>query len=190
MSQSVPHYKAPPSSGLTVAWTSWDGAPASRVDMRWENEAWTAQVDLVAERATAVIRLSASWMVQQMLLFRDMEEPDLWLATDGHGRWGEMNGAHRTELDGCVDLVLAGTPFTNSIVTHRLPLHIGHTADLHAVTLDVETLAVKSVPVRYTRHGDREWEYTSPTAGRQVVATVDEYGMVIDEEDVFRRDLS
>lgn len=189
VSHPVPHYKAPSSSGHTVAWTTWSGEPASRVDLRWENEGWTAQVDLIADRATAVIRLSASWMVQQMLLFRDMDEPDLWLATDGHGRWGEMNGAHRTELDGCVDIAFARTPFTNSIITHRMPLHVGHTADLHVVSIDVESLMVQSVPARYTRHDVDVWEYTSLAAGRQSTAIVDEYGLVIDEEGIFRRDV-
>ena len=44
--------------------------------------------------------------MRQFLLFRDLDEPDLWLATDGTGRWGEMNGAHRPELDGCYDVHL------------------------------------------------------------------------------------
>ena len=155
--------------------------------MRWENEGWTAEVDLHADDATAVFRLSAGWHVQQMLLFRDMTEPDLWLATDGHGRWGEMNGAHRTELDGCIDIDFAGTPFTNSIITHRLPLHVGDTADLHVVCVDVETLAVENRPVRYTRTGESTWEYTSLAAGRQRAASVDEFGFVLDEDEVFRR---
>ena len=51
-----------------------------------------------------MLRLSPTWRVRQFLLFRDLDEPDLWLATDGHDRWGEVNGAHRPELDGCVDI--------------------------------------------------------------------------------------
>lgn len=181
------NYRALPATGHGAAWTSWAGSPASSVALRWENEGWTAEVDLHADDATAVIRLSASWHVQQMLLFRDMNEPDLWLATDGHGRWGEMNGAHRTELDGCIDIDLAGTPFTNSIVTHRLPLHVGDTADLHVVCVDVETLAVENRPVRYTRIAESTWEYTSLAAGRQRRASVDEFGFVLDEDEIFRR---
>ena len=181
------NYKAPSSSGHSAAWTMWDGSPASEVSLRWENEGWTAELALHADSAVAVLRLSAQWMVQQMLLFRDMPEPDLWLATDGHGRWGEMNGAHRTELDGCVDLDFANSPFTNSIITHRLPLHVGHTADLHVITIDVETLSVVSVPHRYTRHDDNAWEYTSLLTGQQSAASVDEFGVVIDEHNVFRR---
>lgn len=182
------NYRAPSSSGHSVAWSAWDGTPASNVTLRWENEGWTAEVALHTDNALAIIRLSAQWMVQQMLLFRDMDEPDLWLATDGHGRWGEMNGAHRTELDGCVDIDFANTPFTNSIVTHRLPLHVGHTADLQVITIDVETLNVESMPQRYTRHDEFAWEYTSLLDGTTHAARVDEYGLVVDEHGAFRRD--
>ena len=181
------NYRALPSSGHTVTWASWNGDPAGGATLRWENEGWTAEVNLAEDRATVVLRLSAGWQVQQLLLFRDMNEPDLWLATDGHGRWGEMNGAHRTELDGCVDIDLAGTPFTNSIVTHRLPLHVGHTADLHVICIDVETLSVVSRPQRYTRNSENTWTYTSLLAGHDVEATVDEFGLVLDEEGQFRR---
>ena len=183
----MPNYLAPSSSGHTVAWEGWNGDPASAVTLRWENEGWTAEISLHADNALAIVRLSAQWMVQQMLLFRDMEEPDLWLATDGHGRWGEMNGAHRTELDGCVDIDFVNTPFTNSIITHRLPLHVGHTADLNVITIDVETLNVESVPQRYTRHDEYAWEYTSLLTGQQHAARVDEFGLVIDEHNAFRR---
>lgn len=181
------NYRALPATGHSVTWRDWNGADAGGAAMRWENEGWTVEVDLAADRATVVLRLSAGWHVQQMLLFRDMDEPDLWLATDGHGRWGEMNGAHRTELDGCIDIDFAGTPFTNSIITHRLPLHVGHTADLHVICIDVETLAVESRPQRYTRTGESTWAYTSLRAGGNAEATVDEFGLVVDEVGQFRR---
>jgi hypothetical protein len=181
------NYKAPSASGHSAAWTMWDGSPASSVNMRWENEGWTAELNLEADNAVVVLRMSAQWNIQQMLLFRDMDEPDLWLATDGHGRWGEMNGAHRTELDGCVDIDFANTPFTNSIITHKLPLHVGHTADLHVITIDIETLSVVTVPQRYTRHDEHAWEYTSILTGTSNAARVDEFGLVVDEHGTFRR---
>ncbi len=181
------NYLAPSASGYHATWARWDGSPGSSVDLRWENEGWTAEIGLHIDDAVAVVRMSASWVVQQLLLFRDLPEPDLWLATDGHGRWGEMNGEHRTELDGCVDIDFAGTPFTNSIITHRLPLHVGHTADLKVITIDVETLGVISTPHRYTRHDTNAWEYTSLMTGKQHAATVDEFGIVTDEHSAFRR---
>ena len=57
--------------------------------------------------------------MRQLLLFRDLDEPDLWLATDGHNRWGEMNGAHRPELDGCADIELSCSPFPATLPIRR-----------------------------------------------------------------------
>jgi hypothetical protein len=126
--------------------------------------------------------------VQQFLLFRDMDEPDLWLATDGHGRWGEMNGAHRTELDGCIDIDLAGTPFTNVIPIRRLPLHVGHSASQNVITIDIETLGVTVVPQMYTRLDTHSWRYISLLTGQEVDVNVDEHGFVIDEPGSFKRE--
>jgi hypothetical protein len=181
------NYRPLASPGRRFAWNNWDGSPSSDVTLRWENEGWTAELRLAADDATVAFRLSAQWRIQQMLLFRDMEEADLWLATDGRGHWGEMNGAHRTELDGSLDIDFANTPFTNSVITHRLPLHVGHTADIQVISVDVETLELRKVTHRYTRTGLREWTYTSLATGAEATATVDEHGFVIDEEGGFRR---
>ena len=89
-----------------------------------------------------MLRLAPTWRVRQFLLFRDLDEPDLWLATDGHNRWGEVNGAHRPELDGCVDIELACSPFPATLPIRRLPLEVGDAAEMPVVTVDVETLAV------------------------------------------------
>jgi hypothetical protein len=155
--------------------------------LRWENEGWTAEVQLLADKAIAVIRLSAQWVVQQLLLFRDMPEPDLWLATDGHGRWGEMNGAHRTELDGCTDIELRMNPFTTSAIIKRLPLHDSHAANLTVAVVDVETLEVSAQQRTYARLDANRWRYLSPYCAREVEAELDEYGLVLNEPGAFTR---
>ena len=181
------NYAPLPASGHRAAWTTWDDAHDAVVDLAWENEGWTANCQLSSERSQVVIRLSASWMVQQVIVFRDLSEPDLWLATDGHGRWGEMNGAHRTELDGCVDVDLRGIPFTNVIPIRRLPLHVGHSAQQNTIAVDLDTLGVTVVPQTYTKVSPTMWRYRSLATGRDVEVTVDEFGFVLDEPDAFRR---
>ena len=131
-----------PADGFTARWQTWDDEAIEVLTLRWENEGWTASGEVGRERIHYVIRLSPTWQVRQFLLFRDLDDPDLWLATDGHARWGEMNGAHRPELDGCHDIDLACTPFTNTLPIRRLPLHPGDSAELAVITVDVETLAV------------------------------------------------
>ena len=174
-------------SGHRASWTLTDSNHLSHVDLLWENEGWTANGVLGSENAHYVIRMSAMWVVQQFLLFRDLDEPDLWLATDGHGRWGEMNGEHRTELDCCIGIDLQGTPFTNSILTHRLPLHVGHSSTQNVITVDTETLGVTVVPQMYTRVDTNRWQYISLAQNKTVEVTVDEFGFVIDEPGAFSR---
>ncbi|NDF68668.1 MAG: hypothetical protein EB143_04020 [Actinobacteria bacterium] len=81
-----------PQTPLRLAWTAADGGESS-LEVRFENEGWTVQGSLGTDDAQFVMRLSATLVVQQFMLFRDMEEPDLWLGRDRSGRWGEINGA-------------------------------------------------------------------------------------------------
>jgi hypothetical protein len=133
------------------------------------------------------VRLSPTWQVRQFLLFRDLPEPDLWLATDGHARWGEINGAHRPELDGCHDVDLTCTPFTNTLPIRRLPIEVGDAAELAVVAIDVDTLAAVPHVQRYERLDERAWRFTDVTAGDASTFEVDEYGVVVDQPGRFRR---
>jgi hypothetical protein len=187
----VSNYTALPASGHTVRWAAWGPGDAAVADVaevtefRWENEGWTISGQVARERVQYVVRLSASWQVRQFLLFRDLDDPDLWLATDGTARWGEMNGAHRIELDGCYDVDLACTPFTKSLPIRRLPLHVGDSAELPVVTVDVETLEVRPATHRYIRLDTHRWRFER--ADHSVEFDVDQHGLVVDYPDAFRR---
>lgn len=178
-------YRAFPADGYDTRWTTWDGEHTEHLSLRWENEAWTAAGRVGREQIEYVLRLSPLWQVRQLLLFRDLPEPDLWLGTDGQGRWGEMNGAHRPELDGAHDVALDVTPFTLSLPIRRLPLHVGDEFELPVLVVDVETLAVEPTIVAYRRTDDRAWHIRR--AGTTIEVAVDEYGLVTDVDGEFRR---
>jgi len=181
----VSNYTALPASGRTVRWAAWDGDDVEVTDLRWENEGWTVSGQVSRERVQYVVRLSATWQVRQFLLFRDLDDPDLWLATDGTARWGEMNGAHRVELDGCYDIDLACTPFTHSLPIRRLPLLVGDSTDVRVVTVDVETLAVQVAGHRYTRLDTHRWRFGHGDDSTEF--DVDEHGLLLDLPGRFRR---
>ena len=198
-------YRAFSADGHNARWTSWhpaeatadaDGQPSSNdgpssneehLTLSWDNEAWTASGIVQSDNVQYVMRLSATWQVRQFLLFRDMDEPDLWIGNDGGGRWGEMNGAHRPELDGCVDIALACTPFTNTIAIRRLALHVGDAAEIIVATVDVETLDIQPVTQRYSRLDTRRWRLEQTATGESIEFDVDEFGLVIDYPERFRR---
>ena len=174
---------------MDVRWATWDGEHTEHLTLRWENEAWTATGQVGRERVQYVLRLSPTWCVRQFLLFRDLDEPDLWLATDGHARWGEMNGAHRPELDGCVDIDLACSPFPDTLPIRRLPLEVGDAAELPVVTVDVETLAVgvETAALRASRPNVAGARQRRDRRRRRWSSTSTQHGVVIDHPGRFRR---
>jgi uncharacterized protein len=183
-----PHpYRAFSSDGHLAQWAHWDSAKVEQLTLTWENEAWTASGMVEHHNLQYVLRISPTWHVRQFLLFRDLEEADLWLGTDGHGRWGEMNGDHRTDLDGCIDLDLPCTPFTRTPPIRRLPLHVGHSADVTVARVDVETLGIVPVRQRYTCLGHHSWQVDEIENGVTAMFEVDEFGLVLEDPSRFRR---
>lgn len=128
-----------------------------------------------------VLRLGPDFRTRQFLLFRDLDEPDLWLVTDGQGRWAEMNGAERDDLRGGFDIDLACTPFTASIPITALDLEIGEAASIDIAVIDVETLGVELVARTYARVDDQQWRIDD------VEVFVDGNGLVVDHPGRFRR---
>ena len=182
--------------GHVVRWIPWSDETADEpaaetagetLTVVWENEAWTASGVGGPHDIQYVLRISPTWHVRQFLLFRDVEDPDLWLGTDGNGRWGEMNGAHRPELDGCVDLHLPCTPFTTTLPIRRLPLHVGDSAKITVASVDVETLDIQPEHQRYTRIDTHRWRVQRLATGEDHEVEVDSYGLVLDHPTKFRR---
>lgn len=190
MNAYAPFTDAHSSEGHSVHWSTWAGDGHEHTSIRWENEGFTVSGTLSdnpqREHIQYVLRLSATWQARQFILFRDLEEPDLWLATDGTGRWGEMNGARRTELDDCYDIDMACTPFTQTLPIRRVPLLDGDSTDLAVIVVDPDTLGARSVRQRYTRLSQHQWRLEQDDSN-DVTFTVDEFGLVVDFPELFRR---
>jgi hypothetical protein len=184
----VSPWEAFSADGYVASWETWDGEHIETLTLRWENEAWTATGRLGRDRVEYVLRVSPTWRVRQFLLFRDLDEPDLWLGTDGHNRWGEVNGAHRTELDGCDDVEVPGSAFAPTVSLRRLPpLEVGDSAEVAVVTVDVETLAATPATRRYTRLDERRWRRWRSEDGAVDEFDVDSHGLPLDQPERFRR---
>lgn len=173
--------------GHAVAWRTWDGAHREDAAIRWDNEAYTVQGAAGRERVEYVLRLAPDWSVRQLLLFRDLDEPDLWLGHDGAGHWGEVGGARRPELDGCTHALLAFTPMSHVPVVRGVGLADGGAATLRCVRVDPGSLAVDAVAVTYRREGPTRWRREGPSPGDAAAFTVDAHGIPRDVGDAFRR---
>jgi uncharacterized protein len=185
----VSGYQPISADGHQVAWRTWDREHTETATIRWENEGFTVNGHVGREDIDYVLRLSPLWQLRQFILFRDLDEPDLWLVTDGSGRWGEMNGAHRPDLDGARDVHMPCSPLALSVPVIRMPLEIGHSAEVPLLTIDVDTLATANVTHRYTRITERRWSHRTGDLGSSpdVEFEVDEHGLVVDYPERFRR---
>lgn len=185
-----------PLDGLSASWTALGTRPEITDDdqhdrenltIGFENEAWTVQGIVSGIAIHYVVRMSAMWRVQQMLLFRDLDEPDLWLANDGTGRWGEINGAQRRELGGCEDIDISCSAFLRTLAIRRLALAVGESHDVHNIVVDPETLEISRTRITYTHIAPRRWSVSRDGESDSLEFDVDEYGLPLDLPGLFRR---
>ena len=96
------------------------------------------------------IRCDAAWHVRDV----EIAEPrgrstTLALASNGMGRWTDGSGDHVPALDGCLDVDLSATPFTNTLPIRRLALAPGWATEITVVYVDVPVLRIGVSRQRY-----------------------------------------
>ncbi len=109
-----------------------------------------------------------------------LDEPHrvLRLEADGEGHW-----AGRPELDGCIDVDVYPSPFTNSLPIRRL----GEAAETTAAWVQIPELTVEPLPQRYTPLTATRWRYEALSTGFTTEFEVDEDGLVLDYPELARR---
>jgi uncharacterized protein len=112
------------------------------------------------------------------------------LRADRRHRW-TVDRMRRPDLDGCLDIDVAATPFTNTLPIRRLGLEPGAHAEIRVAWVGVPGLEVEVAAQRYTRlatAGDVDrYEFRALPAGRRYLLTVDEQGLVIEYEGLWTR---
>ncbi|WP_431265293.1 putative glycolipid-binding domain-containing protein [Roseateles chitinivorans] len=110
------------------------------------------------------------------------------LKTDGDGHWQDGAGRALADLDGCLDIDIWPTPFTNSFPIRRVPLAVGERRGFRMAWVDGTALTVRAQAQAYTRLDDRLYRFESLNgSGFTADLPVDEDGIVIDYPRLFRR---
>lgn len=134
------------------------------------------------------IKTNADWQTVSVSIdSRINEQSQYWqLETDGMGKW-LLNGKDWRLVEGCIDVDLPLTPFTNTLPIRRLKLAVGEASLIDVVYLDL--LAGEFLPVQqqYTRLTDKEYHYENVPNDFEANITVDEQGFVIDYPELFVR---
>jgi hypothetical protein len=98
------------------------------------------------------ILADAQWRVQSVYVHQETTPGtrDLWLLTDGDGHWTNHAGEHLPELDGCLDVDISETPFTNTFSIRRLNLELNQSGEVRVAYLDIPSLTLSAKTHRYT----------------------------------------
>jgi hypothetical protein len=184
-------------------WTPWQGSGLEHLRLALNEAAVNADGLIIGMYESQVFRLhyqircDASWFVREVRLsLFAPEEARLHLWADGQGHWKTEGGRPAPALDGCLDIDLSATAFTNTLPIRRLGLQPGGAAELEIAYIDVPALVVTTVRQRYTclKRGPEGGTYRYESLPYEALPTsftaelpVDPDGLVIDYPGLFRR---
>ena len=104
-------------------------------------------------------------------------------------RWNDADGTMLDALEGCIDVDLMFTPFTNTLPIRRLRMHPGEAREIAVVYVGIPGLQVSRFRQRYTclsSGGDGAmYRYESVESGFTADLKVDADGLVADYPNIF-----
>jgi len=104
--------------------------------------------------------------------------------SDGKGNWFE-NGQHIEKFDGCIDIDISLTPFTNTLPINRLKLSENTSKQIQVLYLDILGQQINSVQQKYTRLSPNRYKYENVPNDFVSIISVDESGLVMKYPELF-----
>lgn len=111
----------------------------------------------------------------------------LTLTTDGAGHWRDGDGRALPHLEGCIDVDISATPFTNTLPIRRLSMRLAQRTELTMAWIMVPTLDVLRARQAYTRLADRRYHFEALDSCFEAMLETDDDAVVLDYPALFRR---
>lgn len=135
---------------------------------------WSAEYVIVVDSTWVTLRAEVAELTSTGSRRLDLEH-------DGAGRW-RVDSAPAPNLDGCLDVDLEASAFTNALPVHRLAPEVGEGARAIAACVAAPGLDVAVLDQRYERRpdagGHRCFAYTAPELDFAAELRYDESGLV------------
>ena len=135
------------------------------------------------------IELDSGWATRSARIVSRSElgVREVQLESDGEGRW-LVDGVPAPLVEGCLDVDLEASAFTNAFPVRRLALRVGEAAEAPAAYVRAPGLAVERLEQRYDRlegRADRAlYAYEAPDMGFAATLVFDEHGLVLDYPEI------
>jgi len=138
--------------------------------------------DATSYRAQYSIECDGDWNVRRVEI-----AGKLTLTADGRGHWLDASGHPIAALDGCFDVDILASPFTNTLAIRRMRLDEGTAATIDVVFVDPRDGRFHRSRQRYTRIAAHRYHYASLESGFESELPIDEDGLLIEYPGYFRR---
>lgn len=167
----------------TVRWRPLDAVGLEHLEIVESPTAIVANSVLIGEREGSQfgvryeVELAPNWSFRALRLER-MDGARLELYSDGEGNW--TNGQHLSlpELDGCIDIDISGTPFTNTLPTRRTRFASGEPARFTMAWIPLDTLEPFADEQIYSLLDDSRFLYESADGSFKAELSLDADGFV------------
>jgi hypothetical protein len=142
-------------------------------------------LDGVPVRVRYRVEHDAAWRFQAALIEASgLDAPrQVDIRRSAQGRW-TVDGVPRPDLEGCEDVDLMATPYTNTPPLLAHPLAPGEARALRVAWVRFPDLGVRAVPQEYTRletgAGAQRYRYRNLESGFTAELTLDDNGLVVD----------
>lgn len=179
----------------TLFWAPWDGPGLEHLRLRSADIGYVAtgtvlgMTDGLPFRLQYKIKCDGDWRARKVLL--DCLGPqggrERMLRATERGQWKDDSGEIIGALDGCHDVDISATPFTNTLAIRRLKLKPGQRADLKVLYVSVPSLQIRAVEQRYTCVDASTVTYEGLFRNFTADLPLDPDGLVVDYPRTFRR---
>lgn len=178
-----------------LRWASVDGVGTEYLNVSFEAGGAVAKGVVVGDRGgepyglVYTVLLDAEWRTRMVDISCPAEGHRLSMQSDGEGLWRDpRTGEPLSQLDGCIDVDIAATPFTNTLPIRRCSWAAGQSRAFDMAYVSVPNLLVSKVAQRYTCvEEQRKFLYENVPNDFQAELTIDTHGLVIDYPGLFRR---
>lgn len=112
-------------------------------------------------------------------------QPAIHLHADGQGHWLDAGGIALPLLDGCIDVDISVTPFTNTLPVRRLRLQPGQSQVIRMAYILASEMQLTTSRQRYTCLSETRYRFEQGDFRAEI--DVDENGLVTEYEGLFSR---
>ncbi len=131
--------------------------------------------------------ISGNWLIKEVEIRSLLAHKNITLKSGSNGKWYDVDNQEISELDSCLDIDIAITPFTNTLPIKRLGNSLKQRTKITVLYFDIDNWRFKKVEQYYTKLSDNLYKYEGVFRNFVADLPIDDYGFVTTYPGLFKR---